>query len=144
MDTSPCPLGPASRIPHFFASSTNCFSKFSPAESVSLNPPDTTKAVSIPICESWGRVSIIFSGEIQIIAKLAFPFGISEISAWVCIPRISGFLGFVAKMGPLNSALIILCSATKPNFPGCVEAPTTTTPLGLNRVSILPISFMTL
>ena len=67
--------------------------------------------------------------------RSAAPSGMSAMSATVRTPSTSSPWRFVPKTLPAYPDASRLCSDTKPNFPGCVDAPATSTPRGSNSAA---------
>ena len=120
-------------MPSEFANRRSDASANSPASPDSRYPALAMNALLIPSsAHCLSSPSFELAG-VQKKARSITPTGSSERSATVCTPKIFSRCKLVAYTPPAKSFTKALCSDTKPNFPGWLEAPITTMARGLNN-----------
>ena len=133
VDTMPWPFGPASRMPASSATAASSSSARRPLAPASAYPPVITNAARTPLrAQSRTRSAFTRTG-VQTNTRSAAPSGMHSIDVCAVTPRISPPSTLVANTFPPYPWRKMLCSTTKPNFPGCDDAPATITPWGSKR-----------
>ena len=103
-------------------------------------PPRRTRPTSgtpraLPCAAHARRISGLAAAGVHTNTRSTAPSGSSAMSATVRTPSTSSPWRLVPKTRPVYPPASRLCSETKPNLPGCDDAPVTSTPRGENRAS---------
>ena len=89
VDTTPCPLGPASAMPSSWQSATSCSSAATPSGPASRYPPAAQNAAVTPLAAAWRSNPSLMAGGVQMNTMSAAPSGTSSMEPSTSSPRTS-------------------------------------------------------